>query len=143
MSRKLNLPTTFLVAFPGGLRKYVGPGLVDESELPESFVLGNPQFIDGVAEVEPPASLPADFPGGAALTHAGHKTLDDVMALTDEQLLAVEGIGQQTLAAIQAALGRAPDAAVGEPAQEAVVDEAAEVEEPFEAPPTTGRRGKK
>lgn len=46
--------------------------------------------------------LPADFPARQNLVNAGVTTLAQVQAMTDEEIRAIEGIGNATLAKIRA-----------------------------------------
>lgn len=65
----------------------------------------------GIAEAEEPAGMepntpiPSDFPGVARFRRAGIARLEQVIAMSDEQLLAVPGIGAGTLREIRERLG--------------------------------------
>jgi|ERR1041384_2732760 hypothetical protein len=47
--------------------------------------------------------IDAEFPGAVLLTGAGYKTTEEVQAASDEELLAIKGLGQATLDNIRAA----------------------------------------
>lgn len=47
------------------------------------------------------SNLPAGMPGRLVLVNAGIDTLDKVRAMSDEQLLAVKGIGAETLKVVR------------------------------------------
>lgn len=53
--------------------------------------------------------LPEDFPGHAQLVEAGYTTMHKVETASDEDLLAVEGVGPATLEKIR---GYSPEASV-------------------------------
>lgn len=55
-------------------------------------------------KAQPDVSLPANFPERDLLIGTAFKTLDTVKAATDEELLAVDGIGPAKLKAIRDAL---------------------------------------
>jgi hypothetical protein len=70
---------------------------------PEDFVAPSlyVQELLGQAEAEETRTeettpLPDDFPGRVALVKAGYETVDSLVDLTFDELVAIKGIGQQT-----------------------------------------------
>lgn len=90
---KVDLPTAF--TWQGTV---YGPGV---TEVPEGLALAlQPRNIHPIAEVpEPDADPMADF---AMLTEAGH-TADTVRVTSDDELLALPGVGRSTLKKIRTA----------------------------------------
>lgn len=59
----------------------------------------------GKAEARPRAdSIPEDFPYAALLSGGGYKTAEALRAASDEDLLAIDGIGEARLKEIRQAL---------------------------------------
>lgn len=86
---------------PGGVYK-VGDKLVDaEGKETKRSKAG---AASTEATTTDPNALPDDFPARKDLVGAGFTTRDAVAAASDEQLVAIKGIGEKTVAEIREAL---------------------------------------
>lgn len=86
------------VSFADVARGAYAPG--DEFELPGDVDWLAAGLVEVVDEAASAAPLPEELPGRAALEAAGW-TLEDWWLATDEELLAVSGIGPATLKAMK------------------------------------------
>lgn len=81
-------------------RSKKGSGKAESTGEPQG---GEPQGSQGEGQTPEGTALPADFPAQDLLVEAGLKTVEAVQAASDEQLLAVSGIGPATLKEIREA----------------------------------------